>query len=62
MKLLSVALPLGGFADMFGTGGTEIDDEEQEDMPIFEKHDKMLHGRDKGCVYNVMWYDGPIIN
>ena len=45
----SPALPLGGFADMLGTGslGLQEDEEEKEDTPIFEKHDKMLHGKDR---------------
>ena len=47
--IFSPALPLGGFADMLGTGslGLQEDEEEKEDTPIFEKHDKMLHGKDR---------------
>ncbi len=47
---LSPALPFGGFADMLGTGSFDVEEEEEEDTPIFEKHNKMLHGRDRGCV------------
>ena len=45
---------MGGLADMFGTSCVDINEDEEEDTPIFEKHNRMLHGRDKGCVYNVM--------
>ena len=38
---------------MVGTGSMEIDDEEQKDTPVFEKHDHMLHGKEKRYSRNV---------
>ena len=37
------AMPLGGGCDMLATGDAEVDDREQ-DTPVFEKHDNLLHG------------------
>ena len=41
--LLCVAMPLGGGCDLLATGEAEIE-EKQQDTPVFEKHDNLLHG------------------
>ena len=38
-----LAMPLGGGCDILATGDTDADDKEQ-DTPVFEKHDNLLHG------------------
>lgn len=46
------AMPMGGASDVLSTGGglsgdthgLEDDEQEDEDTPIFEKHDTLLHG------------------
>ena len=40
---VGIALPLGGGCDTLATGDPDVDDKEQ-DTPIFEKHDNLLHG------------------
>ena len=41
--LLCVAMPLGGGCDLLATGEAEVE-EKQQDTPVFEKHDNLLHG------------------
>ena len=39
------AMPLGGGVDTLATGGIEDDDDrDQVETPVFDKHDRLLHG------------------
>lgn len=42
---LLAAMPLGGGVDTLATGGIDDDDErDQVETPVFDKHDRLLHG------------------
>ena len=43
--VLLTAMPLGGGVDTLATGGIEDDDDrDQVETPVFDKHDRLLHG------------------
>lgn len=45
------ALPMGGFEQTLSTGGEREgvgrEEEEEEDTPVYDKHDNLLHGDSK---------------
>ena len=47
-------MSFGGVADFLGTGNFGEEDKEQEDTPIFDKHNDMLHGHSKSYDVIVM--------
>ena len=42
-----IAMTLGGVSDTLGTGDMDVDEKDQEDTPIFDKHNDILHGHAK---------------
>ena len=40
-------MALGNVLDTLTTGDMDLDDQDQEDAPIFDKHNEILHGRSK---------------
>ena len=40
-------MTLGGVSDTLGTGDMDVDEKDQEDTPIFDKHNDILHGHAK---------------
>lgn len=47
-------LPLGSSVDILATTDPDLDQEESSDTPIYEKHDKMLHGQNKGKEHRIV--------
>ena len=42
--LLVSVLPMGSSVDMLATRDPDAEEEEEEDTPIYEKYDHLLHG------------------
>ncbi|XP_021374912.1 zygotic DNA replication licensing factor mcm3-like isoform X1 [Mizuhopecten yessoensis] len=48
------ALPLGSSLNLLATTDPDLDRDEEQETPIFEKHDKMLHGANKGKSHRIV--------
>ena len=47
ISIMFSVVPIGGDLDILATG-TRDEPEEDEDMPVFDKHDELLHGIHQG--------------
>lgn len=47
-NVVFAAMPLGTSVDILATSDPDADKEEETDTPMYEKHDKMLHGANRG--------------
>jgi len=52
MSLFCVALPLANTLDLLATNDPDLDDDNEEETPVYEKFDPLLHrdhSRNKRC-------------
>lgn len=48
-------LPLGTDVDMLATTDPDFEDTEESETPVYEKHDKLLHGPAKSKQYVLLY-------